>query len=196
MAQSGLNRVEISYYTVNIGLLTGGVAPADGHVDFTTPEEYGALGAFPSTLIFSRAKERANMRWEAIMRQLGAEIQPLQISGAVATTADEDTEATVVDFTVAYDRVEYLRTEDTENNPGIFLEGTAAIKRWVERALITDHTFVRQVYNPEDHVLGSSGKVGVDFGPLIESVTADKVETLVPIATVTVTAVAKVTDTI
>ncbi len=199
MAQPGLNRKEVSHYTVNIGALTGGVAPDDGHVDFTTPEEYAVASAFPTTKVLSLAKERANMRWEAIIRQLGSEIHPLQISGAVATTADEDTEATVVDFTIAYDRIEYLRTEDTENNPGIFLEGEAAIKRWVERALITDHTFLRSVYNPAD--------TGLDAGPPadtaaqvkgmnIESVTAGAVEASAPIATVTVTAVPKVTDTI
>ena len=196
MAKAGLERLEINYYTVTIGALTGGAAPDDGHVDFTTVEEYGATSGFPTTDVLALAKERANMRWEAIVRQLGTETHPLQISGAVAAAADEDTPATSVDFTVAYDRVEYLRTEDTEDSPGTFLTGTAAIKRWVERALVIDHTFLRQTYDPFTlaDALPNPGEFAV--GPEVKSVTAGAPEASLPIATISVVAVADVTDTI
>ncbi len=190
MAKPGLERLEINYYTVTVGALTGGAAPDDGHVDHTTPEEYGATTGFPATKLLSLTKERANMRWEAILRQVSLEIQPLQISSVVATGADEDTPATSVEFTLAYDKVEYLRTED-ELSPGSFLTDIAAIKRWVERALTTDHTSNRYIYNPD--VVPTTSIIQ---GPMIESVTAGAPEASVPIASITVVAVAKVTDTI
>lgn len=184
MAQPGLERLEINYYTVSIGTLS------NGHVDHITPEQYGALSNFPDTKILSLVKESANMRWEAILRQVSETIQPLQISGVVATGADEDTEATAFVFTLAYDKVEYLRTED-EDNLGTFFEGDAAIKRWVERALTSDITTNRFIYNP-DIVPNTT----IISGPAVESVTSVKAEASLPIATVSVVAVLDVTDTI
>ena len=181
MVHPGLERLEINHYTVNIGVL------ASGHVDHITPENYPA---FATNKVLSLVKERANMRWEEIIRQISETIQPLQISGVVATGADENTEATAFDFTVAYDRVEYLRTED-ELNPGIYLEGADAIKRWVERALTTEITSNRFIHNPD--VVPTTT---IKTGPAIESVTAPAAEVSLPIATVAVTAVPDVTDTI
>lgn len=184
MVQPGLERLEINFYTVSIGVLVS------GHIDHTTPEQYGAAGAFPSTNALSLVKERANMRWEEIIRQVSETIQPLQISGVVATDAEEDVEATAFGFTLAYDRVEYLRTED-ELNPGVYLTGNAAIKRWIERALTTDITSNRFIYKPDDVPTTT-----IPGGPAIESVTALASEASLPIATVVVVAVANVTDTI
>ena len=184
MAQPGLERLEINYYTVSIGALVS------GHVDHTTPEQYGALSDFPTTKILSLVKERANMRWEEIIRQVSVTIQPLQISGVVATGADEDTEATAFDFTLAYDRVEYVRTED-ELNPGVFLEGVDAVKRWVERALTIEITSNRFIYNPD--IVPSTTIIS---GPAVEEVVAPKAEAALPIGTVAVVAVPDVTDTI
>lgn len=199
MAPSGLERLEINYYTVTIGALTGGAAPADGHVDHKTPEQYGAddvnvpLAAsttFPSDNDLSLAKERANMRYEAIIRQVSENIQPLQISGVVATAADQDTPATSFVFTLAYDRVEYLRTED-ELNPGVFLLEGDAIKRWVERALTTDATENRFIYKPD-----LVPTTLIVQGPAVEEVVAGKAEAALPIASVVVVPVPDVTDTI
>jgi len=199
MAPKGLTRLEINYYTVTIGALTGGVAPLDGHVDHKTPEQYGAddvnvpLAAsttFPTTNILSLAKERANMRYAAVIRQISENIQPLQISGVVATGATKDAPATSFVFTAAYDRVEYLRTED-ELNAGVFLEGVDAIKRWVERALTTAVTENRFIYKPD--VVPTTTIIQ---GPAVEEVTAGKAEAALPIATVSVIAVPDVTDTI
>lgn len=195
MAPSGLERLEINYYTVTIGALTGGAAPKDGHVDHKTPEQYGADSpapstTFPSTEALSLAKERANMRYEAIIRQVSENIQPLQISGVVATAADQDTPATSFVFTLAYDRKEYLRTED-ELNPGVFLLEGDAIKRWVERALTTDATENRFFYNPE-----LVPTTAIISGPGVREVVAEAAEAALPIGTVAVVPVPDVTDTI
>ena len=199
MSQPGLTRLEINYYTVTIGALTGGADPLDGHVDNKTPEQYGgddpnvplsASTTFPSTNALSLTKERANMRYEAIIRQVSENIQPLQVSGVVATGADEDTPATSFVFTLAYDKKEYLRTED-ELNLGVFLTEDAAIKRWVERALTTSETLNRFIYKP-DLVPATA----IVQGPAVEKVTAGAAEGSLPIASVTVVAVADVTDTI
>ena len=191
MAPNGLERLEIHYYRVVIGALTGGPpAENDGHVDNTTPEEYGAQGSFPSTNDLSFEKERANMRYEEIIRQVSENISPLQIAEVVATGADEDNPATQFEFTLSYDRFEYLRTED-ELNPGIFLEGADALKRWVERALTSEIVSNRFVYKPDDVPTTT-----IPQGPAIEEITAGPAEAALPIATVTVTQIANVTDTV
>jgi hypothetical protein len=199
MPPSGLERLEINFYTVTIGALAGGPAPADGHIDNKTAQQYGfdsivndgPSTTFPTTNVLALAKERANMRYEAIIRQISDVIQPIQISGVVATGADEDTEATSFVFTVAYDRKEFLRTED-ELNLGTFLTEAAAIKRWIERALITDSVENREIFKPD--VVPTTTVVQ---GPIIEEITAGKAETgPVPIASVAVVAVSDVTDTI
>ena len=190
MAPSGLERLEINYYTVTIGALTGGAAPNDGHVDNTTPEQYGATTGFPSTNALSYEKERANMRYEAILRQVSENIQPLQVSGVVATGADQDNPAISFVFTLAYDKKEYLRTED-ELNPGTYFTEADAIKRWVERALTTDVTMNRFVYKPDPVPLSTNPQ-----GPAVEEITAGKAEAAFPIASVTVAAVPDVTDTV
>jgi len=189
MVRPGLERVEIHYYTVAIGALTGGAAPLDGHVDCTTPEEYGATTGLPTTNILSLSKERANMRFEAIIRQISEEIQPLQTSGVIATGADADTPASAFTFTVSYDRFEYLRTED-ELNLGVYLTGADAIKRWVERALTTTSTANRFVYNPD--VVPTTAIIS---GPGIADVVSGPAEATLPIASVVVTPISDVTDT-
>jgi len=184
MVQPGLERVEINYYTVDIGALVS------GYVDHITPEQYGVTSALPSTNVLSYQKEAENMRWEEIIRQVSDNIQPLRTTGVLVTGADEDTPGTAMTFTLSYDRVEYLRTED-EENLGTYLTGADAIKRWVERALIVERTENRFVYKPD-----FAPTTTVRSGPAIESITSVAAEATLPIASVTVTAVADVTVSI
>ena len=108
-------------------------APANGFIDDLDISGYAvptadptanprATGNFPTTLLLSEAKVRGNMRWEEILIRSSATIQPTRQFNVSAladatTPADEDTEATLMEFVFQYDRPEYLATDD-EDNPG------------------------------------------------------------------------------
>lgn len=134
------------YYRIEIdGSGLGGPAPADGFIDDQPAKAYDPL---PTNQAASRAKERGNVRYGELIRQLSDNISPVnhtprQIN---APSRDGDTPPTRFDFTVVFDRPEYLRTED-ETNPGTFLTDAAAVTRFVARALTTTRYDNREIYN-------------------------------------------------
>ena len=140
MATNALNRLELAYYIVEI----------DGAIDKLSPELYAAANndTLPTTLNFSLDIERTNMRYEAVIRSVSEDIQPLQTSAIVTTGRTEDDPATAIQFTLVYDRPEFLYTED-EDNPGSFLTGVDAIKRYVARGTVNDEIMNRQIYDPD-----------------------------------------------
>ena len=135
MATNALNRLEPAYFIVDI----------TGAVDNLSPEQFGA---FPATLVQSLIIERTNMRYEAVIRSASEDIQPLQTSAIAVTGRTATAPATAIQFTLAYDRPEFLYTED-EDNPGTFLTGLAAVERYVARGLVNDEVMNRQIYDPE-----------------------------------------------
>jgi len=140
MATNALNRLEPAYFIVDI----------TGAVDNLSPEFFAAENSdtFPSTLAFSLGIERTNMRYEEVIRAVSENIQPL-FTAAIATTGrTEDVPATAIQFTLPYDRPEYLSTED-EDNPGTTLTGVDALTRYVARGLVDDVVNNRQIYDPE-----------------------------------------------
>ena len=192
---NALNTLEVSYFRVAIdvaSLTPAGPVETLGGVDNITPEQHGVLTDFPSTFILSLQKERANMRFEEILRQVSEKIQPLFVS-SIVNDATEDTPVTSpFEFTLSYDRPEYLRTED-EFNLGTFFTGDAAIKRWVERAITATIIQNRNVFDP-DNTNPPSGVF--NNAPQMIEVTADSADAGVltaPIAEVTVTEVANIT---
>lgn len=135
------------HYRIEITNLTG-AEPKNGFIDDKKPEEYAVDTNFPTTLAFSKAKERANMRWLLLIETLEERIAPIRIQNVVATGATEDAEATTFAFTITVDRPEYLDTEDETSTPDR-LQGADAVKRWVARSLIVDQKSNREIYNPE-----------------------------------------------
>lgn len=136
MATNALNRLEPSYYIINI----------TAAVDNESPELFS--GGFPATLAQSLDIERTNMRYVAVVRGLSTDIQPLQTSSIQVTGRTATAPATAIQFTVPYDRPEFLSTED-EDNPGTFLTGVDALQRYTARALIQDEVLNRQIFDPE-----------------------------------------------
>ena len=141
MATNALNRLEPAYFIVDI----------TGAVDNLSPEFYAAANPtdFPTTNAASLDIERTNMRYEEVIRAVSEDIQPLFTASIQTTGRTEDVPATAIQFTLPYDRPEYLYTED-EDNPGTFLTGADAVTRYVARGLILDIIENRQVYQPED----------------------------------------------
>lgn len=150
MATNALNRLELAYYIVEI----------DGAIDKLSPELYAAANndAFPTTLDFSMEIERTNMRYEAVIRSVSEDIQPLQTSAISTTDRTEDDPATAIQFTLVYDRPEFLNTED-EGEPGTFLTDIDAVTRYVARGLIADEVLNRQIFNPNTEIDSNAAQI-------------------------------------
>lgn len=192
------------HYSIVIATPGALSAPQDGFIDDLNPEGYGvdpvdptanprATGNLPSTKLLSEAKERGNMRWEEVLIQCSYLIQPTRQYNVKAVGADEDTEASSMEFVLEYNRPEYLATED-ENNPGTILTGEDAVKRFVARALVIDSIRNRLVYNPDTATTPAGTQVQ---GPIIERVTAGKIFANIATAegSITVSLLTAVSDT-
>jgi hypothetical protein len=95
----------------------------------------GNQGGQPSTLTASLNKERANMRWQQIVNYLGSLISPVFLGDFIRTgNYDGSAPVTTLQWSVAYDRPDYLTVPDVLN-PGAVLVDTAAVKRLVATAL-------------------------------------------------------------
>lgn len=173
MATNALNRLEPAYYIVDI----------TGAVDRDSPEQFS--GGFPVSLAQSLVIERTNMRYEAVIRSASEDIQPLQTSAIVATGRTATAPATAIQFTLVYDRPEFLNTED-EDNLGTFLTDVAALTRYVARGLVNDEVLNRQIFDP----------VSIGNAPQILEVIATKLFNDVSTAegNITVTKVADLVD--
>lgn len=131
------------YYQVVIDALTGS-APADGFINNLTPKSYITPGSgstydmevgWPTDLNGALASARGNLRWEAVLQQLSSVVTPFAVTNVVPTGANATTPATSMNFTVVYDRPDYLYAYD-EANPGTMLYNEDAITRWIARALM------------------------------------------------------------
>lgn len=184
MATTALNRLEPVYYRVELHAM---------EVDNVSPEQYAAANSntFPTTLTTSLDIERANMRWDAVVRKLGDLLVPLFTVAFNSPNRDEDTPETELAFTVSYDRPEFLDTEDELSAPAR-LTGADCVKRLVARALINDEVENRQIFDPE---VDFSGGPYVN-GPQIREVTATKINASIATveANITVTEITNVDD--
>jgi hypothetical protein len=108
----------------------------------------GNFGGYPTTYALSLAKERATMRWDQIVINLGWLISPVFL-GDVIKTGNFNGEAPVstMSWTVGYDRPSYLEYPDS-TSPGNVLKGVNAIKRLVAEALIVDLRGNQEIFDP------------------------------------------------
>ncbi len=157
MATNALNRLEPVYYRVTV----------DGfEIDPITPEKFS--GGLPTTLVASLLIEEANMRWEAVVRGASSTISPLFTPAFDSPNRTADAPEDALEFTLTYDRPEYLDTEDELNVP-TRLTGEDAVKRFIARALINDEVQNRFIFDPT--IVSSA----IRNGPQIAEVTAAKI---------------------
>lgn len=165
-------------------LAAGTTAGTWGNLGFTVGNKGGSVvaGVDNQTLAQSLDKERATMRWDAIVFELGWLISPIFLGELIKTGNQNGTApVTTLSFTVGYDRINYLSTED-ELNPGVQLTGTACIKRLIARALVNTYTGKQEVFDP---TLTSVGNTCVRVNPLqILAVTSQAIDTPANLATV------------
>jgi hypothetical protein len=136
----------------------------------------GNQGGSPVTLAQALDKERANMRWDALVFELGQLISPVFLGEVVKTgNIDGTAPVTSLSFTVGYDRASYLRMEDS-TSPGTFLTGVACIKRLVALALVQGYSGNQEIMDP---TVTTTGDTCARLNPLqiltvvTEGVTAD-----------------------
>lgn len=147
----------------------------------------GNFGGTPTTLAQSLDKERANMRWEAVVAQLGLLISPSWLGEIDKTgTQDGTVPVTAISWTVAYDRANYLEIEDSAA-PGTMLKGADCIKRLVAIALNQDYISNQEVFDP---TISTTGVTCARLDPLnIVEVTAAGVGTISSLETSNITVV-------
>jgi hypothetical protein len=110
----------------------------------------GNHGGYPTTLAYSQAKERANMRWTQMIAELEENSTPILLGNIVRTGNISNIETSSVTFTVGYDRPDtvYTVARPEEPDAGNLLVGASAVKRAVARALTAVITGNRKVFDP------------------------------------------------
>jgi hypothetical protein len=110
----------------------------------------GNHGGYPTTIEFSQAKERANMRWSQMVSELEENATPILLGNITRTGNISNVETTSVTFTVGYDRPDTVYTVARSGEPdvGNLLVGAGAVKRAVARALTSVITGNRKLFDP------------------------------------------------
>lgn len=116
-------------------------------------------GGAPTTRTNSLNKERATMRWQQIVNNLGLLISPVVIRDFVKTTDYTGNSPLVtMEWTVGYDRPDYLRILDSTALPTVdYLTGGDAVKRLIAMSLISDLDGNQEIFDPTIGAYGSTG---------------------------------------
>lgn len=170
------------YYNVTIEAVTG-ASPSDGFIDPTPLKNYidndgtNLETGWAKDLDSALAKTRANYRWLFVVQQCSLLLNPLYIIDILTPGADQDTAPTSVEFTIVYDRPDYLNTVD-ETDPSVTLSGADAIKRFVARAMCANRETNAVVMDPTQLTGSTTQQVhrgetveDIVIGPLCNSVT-------------------------
>lgn len=120
--------------------------PSDGFIDHTKVEQYLTTGSGPNDYALSLRKERANFRYRDLVSRI-QEFANIYITDIDAPAATVNTVPTSFNFTATVERAGALLTED-EDNPGTMLNGVAALRRAVARAMVMSKTRIGEVYDP------------------------------------------------
>jgi len=181
---AGVGIALVSMNSQPFTLSAGTTAGTWGNLGFTVGNKGGSTvaGVDNQTLAQSLDKERATMRWDAVVFELGWLISPIML-GEIYKTGNLNGTApvTTLSFTVGYDRAAYLSMED-ELNPGTLLTGAACIRRLIARALTQSYTGNQEIFDP---TLTTTGNTCVRVNALqILPVTTEALDAPADIATV------------
>lgn len=140
--------MNVSRFRVSIARLNG-TGDANGFVDPVKVEQYmkdedGDADSYE----LSKAKERANVRWDWIVQHLQS-MGNLYVSDILTPGADANTPPDTVEFTLTTERDEGMLITRDEENPGEELTLIPAIERCIARALMQKReTVMVDVYDP------------------------------------------------
>jgi hypothetical protein len=132
-----------------------------------------AAPIYPADIDASLSKARGNMRWEAIIQKMSERAVPRAVTSIRKPGATIDTQATEFSFTVSYMNIGHLYTID--ENTQLPIEGTAAIKRWIARALVQTVRTNRYVIDPTARPANPPSTALLINGSRIDFVTAEAI---------------------
>lgn len=142
------------------------------------------FGGYPTTLAKSQEKERANMRWQQVVNELESFSTPHFVGNIVISgnVVGESTPSTF-GFVIGYEHPDQVVTtaRTTEPDAGTVLVGVNAVKRSVARAMISDITSNRKIFDPTTQAYGSY--VDRPNAARIQTITASGIDAVANIVT-------------
>lgn len=130
-------------YGITVTEVTSGALARMGFAVFTTAT---VPGTNVSTLVLSRAKERANSRWERVITELSQTASPVAISNIEKNGGTVDDSPSRIELSVAFVPGNVFTYDENNNNEIIW--GVPAVKRMIARALMWSGRQIRVVFDP------------------------------------------------
>ena len=144
----------------------------------------GTYTGYPSNITLSEDKERANMRWNQVVAQMESTATPNYFGSITRTGNIGNAALNTITWTVGYEQYDQLYTTalPTEPDYGNVFVGTAAIQRWVARAMTSTSNSNRKVSAPCTSI--AAGVALYDNPAQILNITAQGVDIVANIVTV------------
>lgn len=148
-------------------VLPNGVDTAPIGEGFIDSRRGRAFPSLPSTLALSQDKERAFMRWEAILNGLKVDSSPVSVSDIVETGGNADTPPSQIDFTVTYLTEQVVYMYDLIVAGAIYGPASvggaeteiAVIERIIANALATVNVTAPDIFDPTNAPDGQNVRV-------------------------------------
>ena len=149
------------------GVQMGGTPSVVAALGFTvqTPVYPNAAGV--DTLANSRAKTRANDRWNQMLK-IASTNATCKVGGVAKTGGGISSAPSAIAFDLTFGNVGFVYAYDELNN-NTLLKGLPAVKRLIARSLIVDHVTKAVVFDPT-----SNGTPSFQIGDRHETITVGK----------------------
>lgn len=160
-----------TFYRVTIAGVTA-AAPADGFIDNGTVERYLAEAPMPGGFSFAQAvaKERANVRYDMVVAQMGL-MANLYVDNITKPAAAANAAPSSFAFTVEVERGDTVLDTHDELNSGARITGANAIRRCVARALVLTKDDFADIYDPTATPAPGNTTVAARMGVRIQRIT-------------------------
>lgn len=155
-SNNGTNKLKLTNEALyeTFGITVAGSVAILTAIGFVTPVIANAFSQV-SSFDLSKAKARANERWNLLTKLLNSEVSVSHLGGVELVGATIDAEASEISFTVTYQDFNAIYAYDELNN-NVLLKGLPAVRRWVARALIANRNIVIPVFDPTHVTVGAS----------------------------------------
>lgn len=175
--QQDLNQLQPNFYRVAV-IMTGypTTGTAGGGVTPNSVDSFASAN-FPSTLALSQNRARGNMRFNNIVRRLSG-LTDCQILDVTITEANADAQATLLAFTVKFERDEFIQTGGTAVDESTAITTKVLkVRDEVARGILDITSMTMRVFNPTD-ISDSQQSISVTAPDTAVNVWADVTVTL------------------
>jgi hypothetical protein len=154
--QQDINQLQPGFYRVvwsaNTATYPTGTSTNSGAIN---PYDWNAFTTAPTTLALSQRLARGNLRWAAILEELGkySDVQILDVEVTSANNDQADSQPTAISFTARYDRDEFLleALQGKTDIGGSVIDTVAkAIKHLVVSGITRTSNRSYRVFDPTD----------------------------------------------